>query len=78
LNADSKVQIKMFDLLGYQVREWSFDAGQQGGKAGPNVFSWDGSSSGGQKVAAGGYVLRIQVIGEKGTTEIIRMIGVTH
>jgi hypothetical protein len=78
LNEDAKVQIKLFDMLGYMVREWSFEAGSNGGKAGPNVFTWDGADNGGNKVAAGGYFMRIEVIGTKGSTIAIRQIGVIH
>jgi len=78
LNEDSTVKIKLFDILGYQVREWQFAAGEIGGKAGPNVFQWDGRDSGGTKVSAGGYIMRIEVIGAKGSTFVIRKIGVIN
>jgi hypothetical protein len=78
LNEDSAVKITLFDLLGYLVREWQFESGQNGGKAGPNVFQWDGSDSGGRKVAAGGYIMRIEVIGAKGSTVVIRKIGILN
>jgi len=78
LNDDSTVKITLFDLLGYQVRQWEFGAGQNGGKAGPNVFKWDGSDDAGRKVAAGGYIMRIEVIGAKGSTVVIRKIGIIN
>jgi hypothetical protein len=78
LNEDATVKIQLFDLLGYKVREWEFAAGQNGGKAGPNVFPWDGADSGGSHVAAGGYIMRIEVIGSKGSTTVIRKIGVLN
>jgi flagellar hook assembly protein FlgD len=68
----------MYDLLGYKVREWNFGTGETGGQAGPNVFQWDGTDEGGKKVSAGGYILRIEVIGDKGSTTVIRKIGVIN
>jgi flagellar hook assembly protein FlgD len=66
--------------LGYKVREWHFSAGGPGGKAGPNVFQWDGTESGGAHVSAGGYIMRIEVIsaGAKGSTTVIRKIGILN
>jgi hypothetical protein len=78
LNEDSAVKITLFDLLGYQIRVWNFEAGQEGGKAGPNVFKWDGTDQGGVHVAAGGYIMRIEVIGAKGSTVVIRKIGIIN
>jgi hypothetical protein len=78
LNQDSTVEITLFDLLGYQIRTWQFGAGSNGGKAGPNVFQWDGTDAGGGKVAAGGYIMRIVVTGEKGSTTVIRKIGILN
>ncbi|HRY30026.1 MAG TPA: hypothetical protein P5079_08340, partial [Elusimicrobiota bacterium] len=78
LNEDANVTITLFDLLGYKVREWEFSAGSLGGRAGPNTYSWDGANEGGAKVAAGGYILRIEVRGSKGTTTVIRKIGIIH
>ncbi len=78
LNEDSSVKITLFDILGYQIRSWEFSAGGNGGKAGPNVFKWDGTDAGGSKVAAGGYIMRIEVIGTKGSTTVIRKIGILN
>jgi hypothetical protein len=78
LNEDATVKITMFDLLGYAIREWNFDAGSKGGVAGPNVFQWDGTDSSGRRVGAGGYILRIEVIATKGSTTVIRKIGVIN
>ena len=76
LNEDATVKLNLFDLLGYLVRTWEFGAGQSGGRAGPNVVPWDGSDDSGSRVAAGGYILRIEVVGSKGSTTVIRKIGV--
>jgi hypothetical protein len=78
LNEDAAVKIMLFDLLGYQIRTWEFAAGSSGGRAGPNVFQWDGTDTGGSKVAAGGYIMRIEVIGSKGSTTVIRKIGIIN
>jgi flagellar hook assembly protein FlgD len=78
LNEDSTVKIIIFDLLGYQIRTWDFGAGSNGGKAGPNVFQWDGLDSGGAKVSAVGYIMRIEVVGAKGSTTVIRKIGIIN
>jgi hypothetical protein len=78
LNAPSTVKITLFDLLGYQLRIWEFSAGSNGGKLGPNVFQWDGTDDSGRKVAAGGYIMRIEVTGEKGSTTVLRKIGIIN
>jgi hypothetical protein len=78
LNEDAAVKITLYDLLGYEIRRWEFVAGEQGGKAGPNIFSWDGKDSSGKQVSAGGYIMRIEVIGSKGSTTVIRKIGVIN
>ena len=78
LNEDATVKISLFDLLGYLIREWNFSAGQEGGRSGPNVFQWDGRDFGGTQVSAGGYIMRIEVTGAKGSTTVIRKIGVIN
>ncbi|OVE77049.1 hypothetical protein BVX98_03780 [bacterium F11] len=78
LNEDSTVNIQIFDLLGYLVRQWEFDAGQSGAKVGPNVLQWDGTDNSGGRASAGGYIMRIEVIGSKGSTVVIRKIGIIH
>ena len=72
------VKVLLFDLMGYQIREWLFAAGEPGGKQGPNTFQWDGRESGGTRVAAGGYIMRLEVTGAKGSTTVIRKIGVIN
>jgi hypothetical protein len=78
LNSAMSVKITLFDLLGYQVRTWDFTAGANGGKQGPNVFQWDGTDDTGRKVSAGGYIMRIEAVGEKGSTVVLRKIGILN
>jgi hypothetical protein len=78
LNEDSTVKVTLYDLLGYFVRDWNFTAGSNGGRAGPNTFQWDGTDSSGKKVSAGGYIMRLEVIGTKGSSTVIRKIGVLN
>jgi hypothetical protein len=65
-------------LLGYQIRTWQFSAGENGGKLGPNVFEWDGLDDSGRHVSAGGYIMRIEVVGDKGSTVVLRKIGIIY
>jgi len=78
LNEDANVTIGLYDLMGYKVREWVYNSGDTGGRMGPNTFPWDGTNEGGGKVAAGGYIMRIEVRGTKGTSTVIRKIGIIH
>jgi len=81
LATDAQVDITVYDLLGYRVVAWSFQAGSQGGQQGPNQVppgGWDGTNESGQKVSKGGYLAQIKVGGAKGSTTVIRKIGVIH
>jgi hypothetical protein len=82
LASDAQVDITVYDLLGYRVISWSFPAGSPGGQQGPNVCvptgGWDGTNEAGQKVSKGGYLAQIKVGGSKGSTTVIRKIGVIH
>jgi len=78
LASDSDIQIKLFDLLGHRVREWSFTAGSEGAKEGDNRLLWDGTNEAGQKVSKGGYLARIEVRSAQGYASVIRKIGVIH
>ena len=78
LNAPSSVKITVFDLLGYEIRTWQFSAGASGGMVGPNVFDWDGTDDAGRHVAAGGYIMRIEVVGDKGSIVVLRKIGIIN
>jgi hypothetical protein len=73
--------ITVYDLLGYRVMRWNFAGGSEGGKQGPNTVppeGWDGTNEAGQKVSKGGYLAQIKVSGSKGSTTVIRKIGVIH
>ena len=82
LASDAQVDIVVYDLLGYRVMAWSFPSGSPGGLQGPNICvpagGWDGTNEAGQKVAKGGYLAQIKVGGAKGSTTVIRKIGVIH
>ena len=81
LASDAQVDITVYDLLGYRVMAWSFPAGGPGGQQGPNTVppsGWDGTNESGQKVSKGGYLAQIKVGGTKGSTTVIRKIGVIH
>ncbi len=82
LASDAQVDITIYDLLGYRVISWSFPAGSPGGQQGSNlcvpVGGWDGTNESGQKVSKGGYLAQIKVGGSKGSTTVIRKIGVIH
>jgi hypothetical protein len=81
LSSDAQVDITIYDLLGYRVMGWSFPAGGPGGQQGPNTVppnGWDGTNESGQKVSKGGYLAQIKVGGTKGSTTVIRKIGVIH
>jgi hypothetical protein len=78
LNQDAEVTITLYDLLGYQVREWTFSPGDEGGKRGANRVPWDGSNEMGDKVAKGGYIAHIKVKSDKGVVSSFRKIGIIH
>ena len=81
LASDASVDITIYDLLGYRVMAWNFPAGSPGGLQGPNTVppsGWDGTNESGQKVSKGGYLAQIKVGGAKGSTTVIRKIGVIH
>ncbi|MFA5975390.1 MAG: hypothetical protein WC859_04410 [Elusimicrobiota bacterium] len=81
LASDANVDITVYDLLGYRVMHWNFQGGTPGGLQGPNTVppgGWDGTNEAGQKVSKGGYLAQIQVSGGKGSSTVIRKIGVIH
>ena len=78
LNQDAEVTISLYDLLGYQVAQWTFSAGSEGGKQGANRVPWDGTNGTGSKVSKGGYLAQIKVKSDKGVVTTIRKIGVIH
>lgn len=78
LAQDAKVSMVLYDLLGRRVREWTFNPGTMGGRAGSNQILWDGTNEAGQKVSKGGYIAEIQVETPNTTATVIRKIGVIH
>jgi hypothetical protein len=78
LGQDSEVSITIYDLLGYVVREFKFQTGGEGGRAGSNFVEWDGTNGLGNKVSKGGYLARIKVNSPGGSSSVIRKIGVIH
>ncbi|MBI4376494.1 MAG: hypothetical protein HY549_08595, partial [Elusimicrobia bacterium] len=78
LGADSDVNITIYDLLGYVVKNFSFSPGADGGRAGPNYVTWDGKNGSGTFVSKGGYIARIKVKAPGGSSTAIRKIGVIH
>jgi hypothetical protein len=78
LREDAKVTISIYDLLGYLVRQWVCEAGQEGGKAGSNTIPWDGTNEAGEKVAKGGYIAYIVAESASGRVTKVIKIGVIH
>jgi hypothetical protein len=75
---NAEVTLTLYDLLGYVVKELKFSSGSEGGKAGPNIVTWDGRNSLGGFVSKGGYIARVKASSPKGSKIIIRKIGVIH
>lgn len=75
LTSDTKVTLYLFNGVGQLVLKKDFPAGTEGGKAGYNVFSWNGSSDFGAIVGNDIYFVRIvsngKVIG-KGKIAVIK------
>ena len=75
LTSDTKVTLYLFNGLGQLVLKKDFPAGTEGGKAGYNVFLWNGSSDFGEIVGNDIYFVRIvsngKVIG-KGKIAVIK------
>jgi hypothetical protein len=76
LDSDTRVTVRLFDLMGGSVREWEFSAGQSGARAGENRLSWDGTDEQGRRVAAGGYVCQVLVDESRGVVQGLRKIAV--
>ncbi len=78
LEQDVPVQVTLYDLVGFRVRQWSFSAGENGGHLGSNHFLWDGTNEAGQKVSKGGYLAQIEIETPETVVTVIRKIGVIH
>ncbi len=77
LPQDLPVKIRIYDLFGFQVREFNLSPGDTGARAGENKIRWDGTDETGQKVAKGGYVCQVTVEGDR-PVRVVRKIGVIH
>ncbi len=77
LPEDAAVRVRIYDLFGYQVKEFSFSAGEMGAHNGANLIQWDGTDGTGDKVSKGGYICRVTVEGSRPVNGI-RKIGVIH
>ena len=74
---DLPVRVRIYDLFGYQVKDFHFSAGEPGGRAGENQVQWDGTDQRGEKVTKGGYICQVTVEGDQAARGI-RKIGVIH
>ena len=77
LPQDIPVRVRIYDLFGFQVREYDFGPGEMGGRMGQNTIAWDGTDASGQKVAKGGYVCMVMTQGDL-SARGVRKIGVIH
>lgn len=77
LPQDLPVRVRIYDLFGFQVREYRFGPGEMGARTGQNTIPWDGTDETGQKVAKGGYVCQVTVEGDR-PVRGMRKIGVIH
>lgn len=70
LSADSDVSIKIYSIYGSLIKEMHYTAGGQGGIAGANDVTWDGTDNGGSKTSKGVYIAVLQAGGAKVTYKI--------
>ena len=77
LPQDLPVKVAIYDLFGYEVKEFHFYPGEMGARRGANDVAWDGTDQTGGKVAKGGYVCRVTVEGDQPAAGV-RKIGVIH
>ncbi|MFA6584014.1 MAG: T9SS type A sorting domain-containing protein, partial [Elusimicrobiaceae bacterium] len=69
LGVQSTVSVKIYDIYGYQVTEFS-RLMPQGSPAPGSEMEWDGTDSSGQKVSKGIYIAIIEGAGTKTTVKI--------
>lgn len=74
LEADSSVAVRIYDLFGNTVREYSFGLESRG----TNSLVWDGTNEAGEKVAKGGYICVMEIMNEDSKMLAVRKIGVIH
>ncbi|MFA5857904.1 MAG: hypothetical protein WC955_02445 [Elusimicrobiota bacterium] len=78
LNENAGVTITLYDLLGYVVRQWQINPGDDGAKVGANTILWDCKNETGEFVSKGGYIAKIEVKAAKGTVTQMIKIGLVH
>jgi hypothetical protein len=78
LTGDYPVSLTIYDLLGYEVRKWRFQPGDNGARQGLNKVLWDGTNARDQKVSKGGYVATVEVETPQTIATALRKIGVIH
>lgn len=77
LDDNARVRMRIYTLSGGLVLDREFAAGDEGGQAGLNEVTWDGTNGDGERVASGGYVLYLEAEGNGATLhEMRRKIGV--
>ncbi len=78
LRENAAVDIYLFDMFGYPVRQWTFQLGLKGGQK-SNSLVWDGTNTFGVKVSKGGYILVMRATNAQGTLMQRKYaIGVIH
>jgi hypothetical protein len=79
ISADAFVKIKIYTLMGVQIREDTFELGSTGGREGLNEFLWDGRNGSGEFVSSGGYLVVIEAEGDGETLHVMRRrVGVVR
>ena len=78
LNSNAETTLKIFDLLGFMVKEYRFYSGENGAKKGWNRISWNGENEVGRKVSKGGYICFLEVNDNGGRSTAMYKIGVVH
>lgn len=77
LDAPSEVRLRIYTVSGGLVLDRRFAAGEPEQVNGSDVFRWDGTNGDGERVASGGYVLRVEAQGSGSTEHVMRRkIGV--
>jgi hypothetical protein len=78
LNQDAEITITIYDLMGYEIKIWSFGAGEEGGNQGINNIVWDCKDDRGDKIFKGCYLCRIRAKFNQKVTIVTRKIGVIY
>lgn len=78
LQDNSKTTLKIYDLFGYLVKEYSFNAGRIGGTRGWNRIKWNGENEMGRKVGKGGYICMLYTDAGSQNGRAYHKIGVVH